>query len=73
MGTCTNLSKYRLPLVELGEVLEGLDAAEAFVDVELLVVDQVPCNQMNQPVRFFLFGSLRGHMYWEEGALRVVQ
>ena len=73
LGKCTNLNKYPLPLVELEEVLEGLDAAEAFVAVELLVVDQVPCNQMNQPARFFLFGSLREHMYSEEGALRVFQ
>ena len=73
LGKCTNLDKYPLPLVESEEVLDGLDAAEAFVAVELLVVDQAPCNQMNQPARFFRFGSLREHMYWEEEALRVFQ
>ena len=67
------LYKYPLPLVELEEVLEDLDAVETFVAVDLLVVDQVPCNQMSQPARFFLFGSLREHMYWEEGDLRVFQ
>ena len=73
MGKCTNPNKYTLPLVELEEVLDGRDAAAAFVAVELLVADQVPYNQMNQPARFFRFGSLREHMYWEEEALRVFQ